>query len=163
MTIVARPETPAGGQSGLSLTIASDPLAVRNALETVRCALQMDDVPDDTRSAAELVLAEVMNNIVEHAYRGGSGDMDLHLRAAPGGIRCEITDSGAPIPGGLLPDPAPGQTYRPDDLPEGGFGWFLIRTLAQDLQYRREHGRNCLSFFLRTDNTNEAGGTVAGQ
>jgi serine/threonine-protein kinase RsbW len=35
-------------------------------------------------------------------------------------------------------------------LPEGGFGWFLIRTLSRDLDYRREGGRNLLSFRLDT-------------
>ena len=37
------------------------------------------------------------------------------------------------------------------DLPEGGFGWFLIRTLTTDLRYRREAGRNRLSFQMGID------------
>jgi serine/threonine-protein kinase RsbW len=36
------------------------------------------------------------------------------------------------------------------NLPEGGFGWFLIRALSRDLDYRRVGGRNLLSFRLNT-------------
>ena len=34
------------------------------------------------------------------------------------------------------------------DLPEGGFGWFLIRELTHDLTYRRDGSRNHLSFRM---------------
>jgi serine/threonine-protein kinase RsbW len=35
-----------------------------------------------------------------------------------------------------------------DDLPEGGFGWYLIRTLARDVRYDRNGVTNCLTFWL---------------
>ena len=37
---------------------------------------------------------------------------------------------------------------RADELPEGGFGWFLIRELAHDLVYDRENGENFLIFRM---------------
>lgn len=70
------------------------------------------------------------------------------MRLDQGALHCRITDSGAAMPGGRLP---PGQFQdlgETQSLPEGGFGWFLIRTLAQDLDYRRIAGRNLLSFQL---------------
>ena len=33
-----------------------------------------------------------------------------------------------------------------DALPEGGFGWYLIHSLTQDLDYQRDEEWNCLSF-----------------
>ena len=42
-----------------------------------------------------------------------------------------------------------------EDLPEGGFGWHVIRTLSKDLHYRRENGRNQLSFRLDTTQSGE--------
>jgi serine/threonine-protein kinase RsbW len=36
------------------------------------------------------------------------------------------------------------------DLPEGGFGWYLIRSLTEELSYRRSNGINRLSFQLCT-------------
>jgi serine/threonine-protein kinase RsbW len=35
-----------------------------------------------------------------------------------------------------------------DDQPEGGFGWFLIRSLARELEYRRTDGENVLTFRI---------------
>ena len=35
-----------------------------------------------------------------------------------------------------------------EDLPEGGFGWFLIRTLTNDLSYLRLQEQNILSFVV---------------
>jgi serine/threonine-protein kinase RsbW len=38
-----------------------------------------------------------------------------------------------------------------DDLPEGGFGWFLIRELTKDLQYVRHEDQNRLTFSIPID------------
>ena len=35
--------------------------------------------------------------------------------------------------------------------PEGGFGWALIRELAQELGYERDGDRNRLTFLLNVD------------
>lgn len=97
------------------------------------------------RTTAQIVLAEVLNNIVEHAYAGQGGRIDLTLSTGADGLRCVVTDCGEPMPSGRLPK---GRSPRPGDLPQGGFGWFLIRSLARDLRYSREGGRNELSFRL---------------
>jgi serine/threonine-protein kinase RsbW len=34
------------------------------------------------------------------------------------------------------------------DMPEGGFGWLIIRQLARDVAYVREDGVNQLSFRI---------------
>jgi serine/threonine-protein kinase RsbW len=59
-----------------------------------------------------------------------------------------VVDHGAELPGHVLPQ---GQLkeYGPhSDLPEGGFGWHMIRALAKDVEYRRRDGCNHLSFRL---------------
>ena len=35
-------------------------------------------------------------------------------------------------------------------LPEGGFGWFLIRTLTKSLNYIRQNDENCLTLVFST-------------
>ena len=37
------------------------------------------------------------------------------------------------------------------DLPEGGFGWGMIRDLTDDLSYRRDGARNELRFTVDLD------------
>ena len=42
-----------------------------------------------------------------------------------------------------------GTPFRPiGALPEGGFGWLIIRRLAHDVRYLRQSGVNELSFRL---------------
>lgn len=98
-------------------------------------------------ATAQLVLAEVLNNIVEHAYRDLAGDILLTCRLAEGGgLRVRVEDRGSPLPAGAaLPGlPAP----LAEGLSEGGYGWFLIRTLTRDLAYQRQDGRNVLTFHV---------------
>ncbi len=122
--------------------------AVRAALAALMYGPVMSAVPDDDRSAAELVLAEVMNNIVEHAYVGKSGEITLTLWQAGGEVACRITDRGSGMPADVLPDGALRVPDATGNLPEGGFGWFLIRSLSHDLRYARYGTLNELTFVL---------------
>lgn len=101
----------------------------------------------DFRQRLEIVLAEVLNNIVEHAYPTVPGRIDLQLTACAAGMTCRIADQGLPMPGleaplGLAP------SLGGADLPEGGFGWFLIRSLCTELQYRRDAEGNELTLIV---------------
>lgn len=136
--------------SELRLFFQSDPLAVRRALESILSGLDHLNLSQDDCSTVELVLAEVMNNIVEHAYAGDrSGIIELRITNDGRGLACMVIDDGLPMPDGNPPMGKEHDLNCPrEDLPEGGFGWALIRELAQDLGYEREEGRNRLTFRL---------------
>ncbi len=130
---------------GLRLTIPADGEGVRAALGALFDTLMLRALPEATRGTAELVLAEVLNNIVEHACAPDGGEIELMLSLADGALTCQIVDRGHPMPGGALPvgrlpplDPA--------NLPEGGFGWYLIRSLSEELRYERKADSNRLTF-----------------
>lgn len=138
-----------GAARVIRLVVQSDAGAVRAALQDLfgRCALAA--LPPADRGTAELVLAEVLNNIVEHAHPRRQGQIELTLCHTPQGLVCSVVDRGLRMPGGQLPEGRPMPSVAPmADLPEGGFGWNLIRLLATDLSYRRVGGRNELSFRL---------------
>ena len=135
------------------IVIPSDPVAVRDALHALFDTLLLRSLPDAERGTAEIVLAEALNNIVEHAYAMNQGEIELTLHLSQSELACRITDSGAPMPSDQLPEGLLTPLSPPDDLPEGGFGWFLIRTLARDLHYRRIDGQNQLSFRLNAGQT----------
>jgi serine/threonine-protein kinase RsbW len=134
------PETP-------PLVFTADPAAVRAALARLLAAAPVQDLPEDDRGTVELVLAEVLNNVAEHAYAGGSGPVEVGLCATPLGLACQIVDRGLAMPGGKLPDGGL-PDVAPPDFPEGGFGWHLIRSLTADLTYARSAGQNRLSFLI---------------
>lgn len=102
----------------------------------------------DDAGTLELALAEVLNNIVEHAYAGRpDGQIRLTLARAPGALACLVEDEGLPLPGLALPAGrfAP-PAARVEDLAEGGWGWALIRATTEDLAYQRQGAVNRLSF-----------------
>lgn len=132
---------------GLRLTLAADGESIRAALAMLAAHLASAGIAPDHCATAELVLAEVLNNVVEHAYAGRGGRVAVAVTVGQGGVRCRVTDRGEPMPGGAPPEgllPA----VQAHDLPEGGFGWFLIRELSRDLRYARIGGENVLSFVV---------------
>jgi len=137
----------------LRLIFRSEPLAVRRALECILSDLGHLDMALEDCGAVELVLAEVMNNIVEHAYVGDrSGVIELHISGANHGLFCTVIDDGLPMPDGNPPMGKKYDLYCPrKDLPEGGFGWALIRELVQELGYERVGNRNYLTFLLNVE------------
>jgi serine/threonine-protein kinase RsbW len=93
----------------------------------------------------EVVLAEALNNIVEHAYRESpDGEIEVRLRVHDSTIHATFRDYGQPMPNGKLPE---GTLASIDvataDLPEGGFGWYLIRTNTRNLTYRYDPVNAC--------------------
>ncbi len=128
--------------------IASSPVAVRDALRDISDHPVMAHLTDDARGTADLVLAEALNNIVEHAYDRDDGRIELHLKRLPGRLQCDVLDNGIAMPNNQLPEGKLQDVNCPDDLPEGGFGWFLIRHLTENLNYRRIDACNHLSFQL---------------
>jgi len=126
----------------------SGDLATRETLIDVTEALTEAGLSDDDVANAELILAEAMNNIVEHAYAGTTGPVDLCIEIGRDGLECTLGDQGREAPVGYPPDPPLPEIDPPFELPEGGFGWHIIRCLTTDLRYRREGEWNVLRFCV---------------
>lgn len=132
------------------MAILATPIAVRDGLAHMLAMPPLCHLSDEGRGSAELVLAEVLNNIVEHAYPDTPGPVTISVVRADAGLRCLVVDQGRPMPDGVLPKgtlPA-SQDVALCDLPEGGFGWHLIRSLTTDLGYASVSGCNHLRFTL---------------
>ena len=133
--------------------LSADPLEVRRTLLDIRVRFR-EEVGEDTLGRTELILAEVMNNITEHAGSDQTIEERLyapliHLSIASHvtGLACAISDDGQSLPNDCLQPRALQDVVYPD-LPEGGFGWFLIHDLTQSLCYYREGSRNFLAFTV---------------
>ncbi|MFA3917457.1 ATP-binding protein [Ruegeria hyattellae] len=129
----------------LRLSVIATPLAARQAVSDLCSHVAKSGVAPARMEDIRIVLAEVLNNIVEHAYRPRApGRIRVSVAATPELVEIELSDFGTPLPtrslsARTLPPP------NPDDLPEGGFGWHLIRTLADQVAYERRAGCNHLS------------------
>ena len=137
----------------LVVTLDSSALSVRTALAELRSGLSHLPLGHDAGGAIELVLAEVLNNICEHAYQSTAGGrIELSVWVEGDMLVFQTADHGAPMPSGQLPEGRSVSLNRHlQELPEGGFGWNLIRQLTADLTYSRVQGRNQLTFRMRLD------------
>jgi anti-sigma regulatory factor (Ser/Thr protein kinase) len=112
-------------------------------LATVRQAVMevLDLSPFDPKTRAKIVVAvdEALANVVEHAYQGGSGPIDLVFDLSGGRLEVLIRDNGVRF------DPGEGGLRTSIDIQQhiklglkGGLGLFLMRQIMDEVQYRHE-------------------------
>jgi len=125
--------------------------ATRQALLGLTGRLPELEVEGEICGCVEIVLAEALNNVVEHAYAARPlGQIRLRLRRTRSHLVVTIRDTGRPFPGKRLPPYVQLDLSGSfDTLPEGGFGWSLIRELTGAVRYRHINGVNVL--YLRMD------------
>lgn len=133
----------------MQIRIDANDMAVRQTLGRVSQFLHQAQVPETETGQVEIVLAEALNNIVEHAYDGASGWIDVRCKVEPDQIHLTLLDMGVPVPMFVLTKrTGPATDVQLEDLPEGGFGWMLIQTMTRHLSYQRVGGVNCLGFTV---------------
>ncbi len=132
------------------LSATATETGVRDLLSRCRRALVAAEVPEAWLGTIELVWAEALNNIAEHAYAGTApGPVEIKATITDGRISADIRDHGHPLPGlSLPPGRLPDSDGPIDTLPEGGFGWFLIKDLCETVDYRRVAGENHLHLLV---------------
>lgn len=133
-------------------------LDARSGISSVVQELRSLGIPGARVDEVQIALTEAVNNVVEHAYADAvPGDVRIRGELYPERLWISIQDGGAPFESGTLPEGKPADVNVPTkDLPEGGFGWFLIRELASQVQYERSGGSNNLSLCFEIQVTGPA-------
>ncbi len=130
----------------LQVEIKSVQEEVSNVVAAISQWLRGHEVEEDPICELELVLAEVLNNVVEHAYLyAEDGEIDILVRLRPEQLLATIKDKGRKFDG---PPPVKDMDVENmdfEELPEGGFGWNLIRTLTDNVEFERRNKQNCLT------------------
>ncbi|CUH86740.1 Serine-protein kinase RsbW [Phaeobacter sp. CECT 5382] len=122
-------------------------LDARSGISLVVKRLRDFNLPEERVGDVQIALAEAVNNVVEHAYSGqATGDVRIRCDLEREQLWIRISDAGPPFPDDQLPAGERADVSGPlEDLPEGGFGWFLIRELTNRIHYERQNGNNQLS------------------
>ncbi|VAV91986.1 Serine-protein kinase RsbW [hydrothermal vent metagenome] len=128
--------------------------AVREALALVRDKMRARELSEDICGNVEIALAEALNNIVEHAYADITGTVEISGEIKKQRLLLDLRDHGRPMPDLALPKcTLPDHEVALEDLPEGGFGWFLIHSLTMKLLYNRMADGNCLTMVFSLNDT----------
>ena len=101
--------------------------------------------PELTTRELELALDEVVTNIISYAYEDeASHEIRVRVASAEGRIIVEVEDDGVPFdPVSSAPEPVIDGAM--DARPIGGLGWHLVRSVVDELRYRREAGKNIVT------------------
>ncbi len=107
------------------------------------------DVQTAVMRAFQVVFDEWLTNIVDYAHAGREdASIEVALALSPEQLTAEIQDHGEPFDP-LNDSVEPSLDLDVEDRPIGGLGVHLIRTLMDDLSYRREQERNILRISKR--------------
>lgn len=143
--------SPAPHLPAFRICVQSSEMAVREALKKLLDGLRPLSLDIEEAGTVELVMAEALNNIVEHAYPKGdpNGPISITCEHARDGLHMTVVDRGRAMPDGITPLGTPVDVdVAFNEMPEGGFGWFLIKDLAKDVRYNRATPENRLSLRL---------------
>ncbi len=91
---------------------------------------------DDTICDLQLAVDEACTNIVQHAYAGLGGEIEITIERVEGGIRAILRDWGAQFDPGVVPLP---DVTAPLELrPPGGMGLFFMQEVMDRVEFRFE-------------------------
>ncbi|MEE9426503.1 MAG: ATP-binding protein [Paracoccaceae bacterium] len=129
---------------------SSDPLSAARVTEELIGTISNWCVTTGSLANIEIVVTEVINNIIEHAYlEDPDQPIEISAKAGSESVQFDLIDCGKCMPESQIPNGRQMDlTGAVCDLPEGGFGWHLIRSLAQNLNYTRDSGKNHLTFSV---------------
>lgn len=95
---------------------------------------------------AQLVLEEMVLNVMNHS--GATEPVVMRLASRRGEAGFEIIDNGVPFDPTEAPSPPDSDGTSLMDMAIGGLGIHLVRSMVQDMRYRREQGANHLTLVM---------------
>jgi anti-sigma regulatory factor (Ser/Thr protein kinase) len=102
----------------------------------------------DDINAVNLLLDEIVINIVSHAYDDTlEHQITVSLALESDVLSIRVEDDGRPF--NPLEAPEPNLDLPIEERPVGGLGIYIARSIADQMQYQREDGRNVLTIKKR--------------
>ena len=109
---------------------------------------EREDWPPEMVYRVTLVIEELVVNIINHGHDDGVHDIEIAMASEPDALTVEITDDGRPFDP-LSDAPEPDLDSLLEDRPVGGLGIHLVRTMMDEVHYRREQDRNHTTLIAR--------------
>ena len=128
-------------------------LTIENRIEELRRLASLveefgagENWPPDLVFQVNLVLEEVAINVINYGHDGGLHEIEIALTSELDALTIEVIDDGRafdPTEDAKVPD----VTLPMEERPVGGLGVYLVRTMMDEMRYRREGGRNHLTLL----------------
>lgn len=118
------------------MTIPNETKHLAIVRQTVMEVLELTPLDPKTRNKIVVAVDEALANVVEHAYQGGQGPIELVFAVDPERLQVMIRDNGVRF------DPGDGGIKSSIDIHQhirlglkGGLGMFLMRQIMDEVQY----------------------------
>ena len=91
-----------------------------------------------------------MLNTLTHGDTSGLTEIDLELESENHALTIRLADDGSPF-NPLTDAPEPDVNLPLAERPIGGLGVYLVKTMGEELEYRREDDRNLLKLVVHPE------------
>lgn len=135
--------------SSKSFTINSEYKNVSSVCFIVKTFCEEHQLPEEQVREIELSLAEALNNIIKHSYKGvETNKIDIFIEYSNKTLTIKLTDYGEARKN--LNKPV--LEFDPNDidsLPEGGMGLFIIEQLMDKNSYSSDGNKNTFTLVKK--------------
>jgi anti-sigma regulatory factor (Ser/Thr protein kinase) len=129
-----------------SLTVSSSRAASGEASAWARSLAARAGLSEERIDRIDLCIVELVSNVVDHGYRGASGEIRVDLDLAGGAAILTVTDAAREFdPLTVAPPAVPALI---EDAKIGGYGVHLVRSTAARCKYERRAGRNVFTAWF---------------
>lgn len=130
--------------SEFSMDLRNNYIELPRLKEAVHRYCHLRGLPSNVLFALDLSLDEILTNVISYGYDDEHEHritVEIHSTAAF--VEVEVKDDGKPF------NPLEHQCHHTEsaltDRPVGGLGIHLVRSYMDEMRYRREGERNCLT------------------
>ncbi len=132
----------------LSLKVETQRDELGHIIAAVEDMAEREDWPPGLVFRAQLAIEEVVLNVMDYGYDEGLHEFEVIITSEADTLTIEVVDGGRPFD--PLTDAAiPDLEASVEDRKVGGLGIHLVRTMMDQVNYRREQGRNHLTMVAR--------------
>ncbi|MDE0106585.1 MAG: ATP-binding protein [Bryobacterales bacterium] len=104
--------------------------------------------PEDLLFHVQLTLDELATNVINHGYGAGGHSFQITVKSKPEAVQIELVDEAHPFdPLHDAPQPAIDASVQEREV--GGLGVHIVKELMDEIEYRREDGKNCLKLVKK--------------
>ena len=132
----------------MELILQNRPEEKQRLLSALEEFSQEHHLPAAVVQAVDLALEEHVTNVMAYAYEDAAPhDIRIRLRVENQSLQIEVEDDGVAY--NPLSRPPVDTSVPLEEKPIGGLGVHLIRSLMDEVDYRREAGKNVLRMMKR--------------
>ena len=104
--------------------------------------------PEDLLFHVQLTLDELATNVINHGYGASGHSFQITVKSNPEAVQIELVDEARPFDP-LQDSPQPAIDAGVHERRVGGLGVYIVKELMDEMEYRRENGKNCLTLVKK--------------